>query len=174
MPHSERRADLNAVLTRAGRSLGKAAGMLNAACAEHLGLHPTDWECVGLLLDAEPRALTAGELAAQSGLTTGAITGVVDRLEAKGWASRERDPSDRRRVIVRLLPGRQADIAEMLAGMREDMLALQADYPEDVLEACASLLFGASEIVRSYALALRAQPRSEARADARAVEPGGR
>src|SRR5690606_16285765 len=142
-------------------------------CAEHLGLHPTDWECVGLLLDAEPRALTAGELAAQTGLTTGAITGVVDRLEAKGWVRRERDPSDRRRVIVRLLPGRQADIAEVLAGMRDDIVALHANYPEDVLEACASLLFGASEVLRGYALALRARPRREIRADAPQRRPTG-
>jgi DNA-binding MarR family transcriptional regulator len=157
----DRRADLHTVLTRAGRSLGKAAAMLNAACAERLDLHTTEWECVGLLLDTDPRPQTAGELAAQTGLTTGAITGVLDRLEAKAWVRRERDSEDRRRVIVRLLPGRRARIAAILADMHEDMRALQADYSEDVLEACAGLLFGASEILRSYALTLRAQDAGE-------------
>lgn len=158
MPSDNRRADLHAVLTRAGRSLGKAAGMLNTACAERLGLHATEWECVNLLVDALPQPLTAGQLAAHSGLTTGAVTGVLDRLEAKRWVNRERDPNDRRRVIVRLRPDRPGHIAEILGGMQDDMLALQADYSEEALEACAALLFGASEILRSYALTLRAQP----------------
>jgi DNA-binding MarR family transcriptional regulator len=165
MSSEDRRADLHVVLTRAGRSLGKAAGMLNAACAERLGLHATEWETVNLLLDALPQPLTAGQLAASSGLTTGAVTGVLDRLEAKRWVTRERDPKDRRRVIVRLLPERPSDIAEILAGMQEDMLALQADHSEEVLEACAALMFGASEILRSYAVALRAQRRPD-RSDA--------
>lgn len=166
MPTEDRRADLHAVLTRAGRALGKAAGMLNGACAERLGLHPTEWECVNLLLDAQPQPLTAGQLAAQSGLTTGAVTGVLDRLEAKRWVSRDRDPSDRRRVIVRLLPDRPAHIAEILAGMQDDMLALQAGYSEEVLEACAALLFGASEILRGYAITLRSESADDAeRAD---------
>jgi DNA-binding MarR family transcriptional regulator len=154
------RAELHTALTRAGRSLGKASAMLNDACAERLGLHPTEWECVGLLLDALPGTLTAGQLAEHTGLTTGAVTGVLDRLEGKRWVSRERDPSDRRRVIVRLLPGQPGRVAEILAGMQEDMLGLQEGYSEEVLRACAALLFGASEVLRSYAHTLRAETRS--------------
>jgi DNA-binding MarR family transcriptional regulator len=80
-------------MVRAGRSLGSASSMLSHACAERLGLHATDWECVSLLDDARPEALTAGQLAELTGLTSGAITGVIDRLEVKGFAVRSRDPA---------------------------------------------------------------------------------
>ena len=162
MSSATQRAELHAVLVRAGRSLGKASVMLNGACAERLGLHPTEWECVGLLIDALPSSLTAGQLAEQTGLTTGAVTGVLDRLEGKRWVTRERDPNDRRRVIVKLLPNQPSRVAELLAGMQHDMLGLQEDYSEEVLRACAALLFGASEVLRSYALSLRAETRSAA------------
>jgi DNA-binding MarR family transcriptional regulator len=160
MSSAIQRTELHIVLVRAGRSLGKASAMLNGACAERLGLHPTEWECVGLLIDALPSSPTAGQLAEQTGLTTGAVTGVLDRLEGKRWITRERDPNDRRRVIVKLLPNQPSRVAELLAGMQEDMLDLQEDYSEEVLRACAALLFGASEVLRSYALTLRAETRN--------------
>jgi DNA-binding MarR family transcriptional regulator len=162
MPSATQRAELHTVLIRAGRSLGKASVMLNGACAERLGLHPTEWECVGLLIDALPTSLTAGQIAEETGLTTGAVTGLLDRLEGKRWVTRERDPTDRRRVIVRLLPNQPSRVAEVLAGMRDDMLGLQEGYSEEVLRACAALLFGASEILRSHALTLRAETRNTA------------
>jgi DNA-binding MarR family transcriptional regulator len=56
--------------------------MLLAACADRLGLHSTDWGCVLLLNEALPEPRTAGQLAELTGLTTGAVSGVVDRLEA--------------------------------------------------------------------------------------------
>jgi DNA-binding MarR family transcriptional regulator len=85
---------------------------------------------------------------------------VLDRLEGKRWVTRERDPNDRRRVIVRLLPNQPSRVAEVLAGMQDDMLGLQEGYSEEVLRACAALLFGASEILRSHALTLRAETRN--------------
>src|SRR5205807_2195556 len=96
MPPKSGQSDLNEALVRAGRSLGNASAMLGHAIAERLGLHPTDWECVTLLVDAEDGSMTAGQLAQLTGLTTGAITGVVDRSEAAGFAQRERDRLDRR------------------------------------------------------------------------------
>jgi DNA-binding MarR family transcriptional regulator len=167
-PSATQRAELHTALIRAGRALGKASVMLNGACAERLGLHPTEWECIGLLIDALPSNLTAGQIAEQTGLTTGAVTGVLDRLVGKRWVTRERDPNDRRRVIVRLLPNQPSRVAEVLAGTRDDMLGLQEGYSEEVLRACAALLFGASEILRSHALTLRAQTRSN---DARNAPP---
>jgi predicted transcriptional regulator len=64
-------------------------------------LNMTDHKCLGFLLDAgEP--ITPGQLAGLTGLTTGAITGIVDRLEDAGFVRRKRDPKDRRRVIIEL------------------------------------------------------------------------
>jgi hypothetical protein len=64
--------------------------------ADRLGLNPTDHKCVDFLLMNGP--LTAGELATLTALTTGAITAALDRLERAGFAKREDDPDDRRRV----------------------------------------------------------------------------
>ena len=80
------------------RRVGTMATLHNHAIADLVGLHQTDQECLDLLDWAQP--LTAGEIAVHLGLTSGAVTGLVDRLEAGGWVRRERDPDDRRRVYV--------------------------------------------------------------------------
>jgi len=72
--------------------------MFHGAVAAKLGLNPTDLKCGGVLRETGP--ITAGELANLTGLTTGAITGVVDRLERTGFVQRTSDPNDRRRVII--------------------------------------------------------------------------
>ncbi|MEV5970300.1 MarR family transcriptional regulator [Streptomyces sp. NPDC051921] len=70
--------------------------------AQRLGLNVTDLTCMGFILEAEGArtALTAGDLAQRANLTTGAITGVINRLERAGYARRQGDPNDRRRVHV--------------------------------------------------------------------------
>jgi DNA-binding MarR family transcriptional regulator len=70
----------------------------NLEAAEEVGLNPSDLGCLCLLLLHGP--IPAGRIAELTGLTTGAITGVIDRLERAGFASRVVDPSDRRKVIV--------------------------------------------------------------------------
>src|SRR5262245_4534642 len=82
--------------------MSTATIMFHQAVADRLGLHPTDHKCADILFLKGP--LSAGELAELTGLTTGAITGVIDRLEGAGFVRREDDPRDRRRVIVRVLP----------------------------------------------------------------------
>jgi DNA-binding MarR family transcriptional regulator len=70
--------------------------------AERLGINDTDLDCINII---ERRGgVTAGELADESGLTTGAVTGVIDRLERAGYARRSHDKADRRRVVVEVTP----------------------------------------------------------------------
>src|SRR5215471_9893912 len=71
----------------------------NLEAAEAVGLNPSDLGCLCLLLLHGPSP--AGRLAELTGLTTGAVTGVIDRLERAGFAKRVLDPSDRRKVIVK-------------------------------------------------------------------------
>jgi DNA-binding MarR family transcriptional regulator len=78
------------------------------AVADRIGLPVTDLQCIGALSESGP--LTSGQLAELMGLTTGAITRVVDRLERDGYVRREPDPSDRRRVILHLEPGRADEL----------------------------------------------------------------
>jgi DNA-binding MarR family transcriptional regulator len=150
-----RRAELSDAVLVAGRSLGNSSSMLVAACADRLGLHSTDWGCVLLLNEALPEPLTAGQLAELTGLTTGAVTGVLDRLEGAGFVSRERDPGDRRRVVVRLVPGSMARIGPIIEGLIADMRALHRDYSDEELAAFAELLTRSSEILRTHARRIR-------------------
>src|SRR3954451_11546977 len=70
--------------------------------ARRLGVNVTDLDCLNVI---ERRgSLTAGELATEAGLTSGAITGVIDRLERAAFPRRTRDPDDRRRVTVAVTP----------------------------------------------------------------------
>jgi MarR family transcriptional regulator, organic hydroperoxide resistance regulator len=92
------RAELLAVFDRETRRMGSMATLHNHAVADYAGLHPTDQECIDLLDWTGP--LTAGEIGVHLGLSSGAVTGLIDRLEAGGWVHRQRDPIDRRRVIV--------------------------------------------------------------------------
>ena len=82
---------------------------LHEVVAASLDINATDLRCLELLQD-EPGA-TPSRLAELASLTSGAVTGVLDRLESAGFLTRESDPEDRRRIIVRLDPERMADVA---------------------------------------------------------------
>ena len=150
-----RRAELSDAVLVAGRSLGNSSSMLLAACADRLGLHSTDWGCVLLLNEALPAPLTAGQLAELTGLTTGAVTGVLDRLEGAGFVSRARDPGDRRRVVVHLVPESMARVGPMFEGLIADLRGLHGDYTDEALAVFADILTRSSKIMRTHARRIR-------------------
>src|SRR5262245_19155826 len=113
---------------RAGRQLSAATIMFHQAIADRLGLNPTDHKCVDLLVTAGP--MTAGELADATGLTTGAITGVIDRLEEAGFVRRADDPNDRRRVILRVIPKRYRQIGRLFESLSAAAADLGARYSD--------------------------------------------
>jgi DNA-binding MarR family transcriptional regulator len=84
---------------RAGQ---RATDVVDDLVCQLLGINRTDARCVDIL--DQHGSMSAGELAKASGLTTGAITAVIDRLEAAEYARRVPDPDDRRRVLVQLMP----------------------------------------------------------------------
>ena len=92
------RTQLIADVTAEFEELRQAADMLDEAVAAQVGLNRTDLRCLGIIY--RRGRLTAGELAEESGLTPGAITTVLDRMERAGFANRVADPADRRRVLV--------------------------------------------------------------------------
>lgn len=86
--------------------------LFNQAVADHLGLHPTDLQCLNLLtLEGGP--VTTGRVAELTGLTTGSATRLVDRLERAGYVVRQRDAADRRRVLVATVPERIAEFGRV-------------------------------------------------------------
>jgi DNA-binding MarR family transcriptional regulator len=89
-------------LIREFRVGGNQDNTFDSLAAEQLGVNHTDLHCLNVIENSG--GLTAGKLAAQSGLTNGAVTGVLDRLERAGFAQRVPDPTDRRRVNVEVTP----------------------------------------------------------------------
>ncbi|MFI0241755.1 MarR family winged helix-turn-helix transcriptional regulator [Streptomyces sp. NPDC016845] len=104
--------------------------MFNQAVADHLGLHPTDVQCLNLMT-AGPGPFTTGRIAELTGLTSGSATRLVDRLEKAGYVVRCRDTADRRRVLVEPVPAAMREITELWAELGEGWRAMFADYTED-------------------------------------------
>jgi MarR family transcriptional regulator, organic hydroperoxide resistance regulator len=102
------RARAIADLMRAGREMSRLSMVFRYAIAERLGLTVSDLECLDYLADVE--SATAGQVAERTNLTTGAVTSMLRRLQQAGYVSAERDPADRRRVIVTLRPERVAEL----------------------------------------------------------------
>lgn len=126
-----KRAELDAALTLAAQRSATDAVMMHQAVADRLGLHVTDLRCLNLLRLGG--SATAGELAARTGLTTGAVTRMIDRLLKSGYVSREHDEQDRRRVIVRVREDRIAEIAPHYEVLAREFGAAMADYTAEQL-----------------------------------------
>ncbi|SDD68199.1 MarR family winged helix-turn-helix transcriptional regulator [Glycomyces harbinensis] len=101
------------------------------ATAQAVGLGATDLYAIGALT-FEGR-MTSGELAAKTGLTTGATTRLIDRLEQRGLVRRVPDPADRRRVLVEAVEDEAVDLDDTLAPAREKLGAVFASCsPEQI------------------------------------------
>ena len=98
MPKDSPKKDKVAELIAQFRLSGNQDNAFDALAAERLGVSATDLHCLNII--ESNGGVTAGELARLSGLTTGAVTGVIDRLERIGYARRVADPADRRKVNV--------------------------------------------------------------------------
>ncbi|QKG25243.1 MarR family winged helix-turn-helix transcriptional regulator [Actinomadura verrucosospora] len=109
--------------------------LLHHATASKAGMNVTDAQCVNALTLDGPQ--TPGRLAELMGITTGgAITAVIDRLEKAGYVKRTRDPDDRRRVIVELVPenvARFGEYFEPIARVFRERLATYTDEQIAVL-----------------------------------------
>ena len=92
---------IDPIVELVGFRLSTATVLFHAAIAERLGVSATDVKCYSILRQAGP--ITAGDLAERTSLTTGAITGVIDRLEKAELVRRGRDPHDRRRIVLELV-----------------------------------------------------------------------
>jgi DNA-binding MarR family transcriptional regulator len=110
-----------------------AAGVLHGqTIARRVGVNSTDLECLDLILMSGPSS--AGEIARHTGLTSGAVTGLIDRLERLGLVERTADPADRRKVLVRVREDRIGPIAALYAPLEKAMQALLAGYSKEELK----------------------------------------
>ena len=111
-----------------GFRLSTATIFFHAAIADRLRMSATDVKCYSILRQIGP--ITAGQLAERTGLTTGAITGVIDRLERAELVRRVRDPHDRRRIALELVhnPERERAIAQLYEPLGRAITGLVAQY----------------------------------------------
>jgi DNA-binding MarR family transcriptional regulator len=106
------------------RAVGNQDNAFDSLAAKRLGLSTTDLHCLNIIESCG--GLTAGELATESGLTTGAVTGVIDRLERVGYARRVADPADRRKVKVEVTDRFYARADEIWGPLAADWQSLLA------------------------------------------------
>lgn len=125
MPATPKKSQLIAELIAAFRASGNQDSAFENLAAERLGINRTDLHCLNAIENAG--GLSAGELATEAGLTSGAVTGVVDRLERAGFARRVPDPADRRRVKLEVTPEFYARAAEIWGPMAADWEAMLAE-----------------------------------------------
>ena len=131
--------DRIAAVEMAVRNLIANAILFNHQVAQRVGLGASDAQFMHLLQLHGP--LTPGRLAELSGLTTGTVTGVLDRLEGAGFVHRERDPSDRRKVIVRLDDERLwREMGPMYSTQAESLAAVAGSYDGEQLEVIEGFL----------------------------------
>ncbi|MDQ0378967.1 MarR family winged helix-turn-helix transcriptional regulator [Amycolatopsis thermophila] len=109
-----------------------AVGLHGLAGAEAAGLHATEWYAISLL-DLEG-SLTSGELSTRTGLTTGATTRLIDRLERAGYVRRTAHPADRRKVIVEPVPDALAGIEAIVGPARHHIAEVIARYTPEQQE----------------------------------------
>jgi DNA-binding MarR family transcriptional regulator len=128
-----RRAELLEQLAMAGRASSVATVMFHTAVAARQGLSASEEKALDLLERSGP--LTAGELARQTGLAPASVTGLINRLEQKGFARRIQHPSDRRSILVEVDVERMyARVAPLFADWVRSLEELYAGYSDEQLE----------------------------------------
>lgn len=145
-------------IKRVGREHSTATIMFHSTLAEKVGVAATDWKALDLLDRAG--ALTAGEIAAQTGLATGSVTSLIDRLERKRLVKRVHDDQDRRRVIVKPRENLGARFFPLMASFAKSANELFSRYSDHELETILDFLTRNATRVRGETakLAARGEP----------------
>jgi DNA-binding MarR family transcriptional regulator len=154
------RAELMAALERATKTLSAQNLAVSQAIAERLGINVSDLECLTMARTAGDNGVTAGDLAAATALTSGAITGVIDRLEGAGLVRRDRDTSDRRKVIVRPTENVEKTVPPLFEPLHCSMTEIWTSYTDDELALILDFLTRARDVMRAEGAALRDAQRS--------------
>jgi DNA-binding MarR family transcriptional regulator len=152
---SPEREELVRAADAAGRALSTAAVLYHGALAELSGLSPTEWKALDLIQRLGP--VTAGVLARESGLAPASVTGLVGRLERKGFARRVPNPEDGRSVLVEMIPERLGSPEPVFDDFLRSLHELYEEFSDDELRSIARF---ATEAARRQHEATRRLPTS--------------
>ncbi len=153
------REKLIADFLREIRQFNSLGAFFFRAAAAQLGMNATDLQVIDILEITGPA--TAGQLAELAGLTTGAITGMIDRLEQSGLVRRESDPNDGRRVLVRLSPSETAmkDIGPLLDSVGHKWDDIASNYDDQQLAFLVDFLKAGNSAAKEEISQLRNAPK---------------
>jgi DNA-binding MarR family transcriptional regulator len=140
-------------ITTAFRRYQRSVDALDEIAAGLMEVNRTDARVLDLL--QESGRMTAGEIATGAGLTSGAVTGVLDRLERAGYLKRVRDDQDRRRVMVEATPKLDEMAQTIYGGVGEKGARAMADYTAEELALVARFVRDATEVTDAHAAELR-------------------
>jgi DNA-binding MarR family transcriptional regulator len=157
----EKRAALIQEMFSEIRAGQRATDAIDEASGKLLGLNRTDGHCMDLL--DERGQMTAGHLAEATGLTTGAITAVLDRLEKLGYVHRIRDTEDRRRVLVDLTPEARRVTWELYGPLAAAGAAIAERYDDSELELLLGFVRESRRMGEQHAATLRERARERER-----------
>lgn len=150
------------MVTRVGiqvRQMGAQSVLTSQVIAERFDLHTTDLECLDLIyLRQNP---SAGELANATGLTSGAVTALIDRLEDAGFVKRVADPTDRRRLHVQIRPTAIAPIKAVYEPIQTRMFELWSTYSIQELTVILDFLSRSTKLAVECTEAIRQERASK-------------
>jgi DNA-binding MarR family transcriptional regulator len=147
--------DLLAAVAREIAEFQSASDLVDDAVADRLGINRTDQRCLGVLWDRQA-AIGAGQLAAATELSPGAMTAALDRLERLGYVRRVRSASDRRSVIVEMTPAVLRLIEEFYGPIYREGTAELEGYSEAELKLLCDFLRQGRELQMRHAARIRA------------------
>lgn len=150
------KAELVAAIGEAAQRYQESTELFDTAAAEAMGLGPTDLRCLAII--HRHGSVAAGEVARETGLTRGATTTALDRVERAGYARRKPDPNDRRGVLVELTDKGRRTSASIWSGLAEAGHGLLARYTVVELQAVLRFLEEGRRLQEEQASLLRKQP----------------
>lgn len=149
------RDQLAVQIAEAVRDFQDATDEVDHAGAGLLGVNRTDLRCLSLLGRRGP--MTAGRLASEVGLTTGAATTAIDRLVRQGYVDRVRDDQDRRRITIEITPRATTLMEKVWGPLGEEARALLLRRTRDELEAILDFLHEGTRFQAEHADRIRRQ-----------------
>jgi DNA-binding MarR family transcriptional regulator len=150
---SEKEEELRGLLSAEVRALQSATDAVDAATAERLGVNRTDLHCLDVLTQRE--SATPSELGTALGLTTGSVTAMLDRLARLGYLTRDPDPDDRRRSVIRATSQVRTEADALYSPLADDGAELLRRYSLAELELLLDFVSRSGEIQQRHAERLR-------------------
>jgi DNA-binding MarR family transcriptional regulator len=132
------------------RNNSTATILFHESIATKLGLNLTDHKCLDVILKNHP--ITAGQLSKLTKLTTGAVTGVLDRLEKEGYIIRVKDPKDKRRVIIHINPEKvEKNISPLFHSFGKELNQILSSYEENELQNILNFIRQCNDLLKESA-----------------------